>query len=270
MRRRAQESLYDPALGRYARRLYRTNGSWSLDPVPDSSLAGLFLFGMLGPQDEALAATMEAVERELWCGDGIGGMARYADDHYHRVCAPAPGLPGNPWVICTLWLADWYLARGRWPKDLERAQDLLLWVADRALPSGVLAEQIHPKTGAPISVSPLTWSHAGFVGTVHRYLDCLRRMQVRPGRTRLAPVSVNGHQAVISRQSSVARNGDQPPLTDDGAGLPAGKVPAGEDSSGVEQSAATETTARAAPRKPPKQERPRLSAEAEAPHQNDL
>jgi GH15 family glucan-1,4-alpha-glucosidase len=66
--------------------------------------------------------------------------------------------------------------------DLDR--DLLLWVADRAFPSGVLAEQVHPRTGAPLSVSPLTWSHAGFVGTVHRFLDCLKRMQVgKPGTT---------------------------------------------------------------------------------------
>jgi hypothetical protein len=150
--------------------------------VLDSSVAGLFLFGMLGPRDGPLAATMAAVEEELWCGGGVGGLARYAGDDYHQVCAPGPGLPGNPWMICTLWLADWYLERGRWPEDLERAQDLLLWVAERALPSGVLAEQVHPRTSAPLSVSPLTWSHAEFVGTVHRFLDCLKRLQVgKPG-----------------------------------------------------------------------------------------
>jgi GH15 family glucan-1,4-alpha-glucosidase len=178
MRGRARVALYSPGLGRYVRRLYRTNGSWIADPVPDSSLAGLFLFGMLGPRDEALAATMAAVEEELWCREGIGGLARYAGDDYHRVCPATPGLPGNPWMICTLWLADWYLERGHWPDDLERAQDLLVWVAERALPSGVLAEQVHPRSGAPLSVSPLTWSHAEFIGTVHRFLDCLRHLQV--------------------------------------------------------------------------------------------
>lgn len=187
MRRRAREALYDPKLGRYVRRLYRSNGDWVVDRVVDSSLAGLFLFGMLGERDEALAATMAAVEEELWCSGGIGGVARYAADDYHRVCGPAPGLPGNPWMICTLWLANWYLERCRGPEDLERAQDLLLWVAERALPSGVLAEQVHPLTGAPISVSPLTWSHAEFVGTVHRFLDCLRRMQI--GKSEMRPAA---------------------------------------------------------------------------------
>ena len=55
---------------------------------------------------------------------------------------------------------------------------LELWATERALPSGVLAEQVHPKTGAPLSVSPLTWSHAEFVGTVHRLLEYLRHLRI--------------------------------------------------------------------------------------------
>jgi hypothetical protein len=41
------------------------------------------------------------------------------------------------------------------------------------LPSGVLAEQLNPITGEPLSVSPLTWSHATYIATVHRLM---RRM----------------------------------------------------------------------------------------------
>jgi len=43
--------------------------------------------------------------------------------------------------------------------------------AAHALPSGVMAEQVHPFTNEPISVSPLTWIHATFVLTVCEYLD---------------------------------------------------------------------------------------------------
>jgi GH15 family glucan-1,4-alpha-glucosidase len=212
MRRRAREMFFHPELGRYVRRLYRTNGTWIADPVPDSSLAGLFLFGMLGPRDEAMATTMAAVEQELWCRDGIGGLARYAHDDYHRICAPAPGVAGNPWMICTLWLANWYLERGRWPEDLERVQDLLLWVVDRALPSGVLAEQVHPKTGAPLSVSPLTWSHAEFVGTVHRFLDCLRRLQVGKGAAR--PNAMSPKNRLVVTGNGAASGGKRKPGDD--------------------------------------------------------
>src|SRR5262249_58047461 len=104
--------------------------------------------------------------------------------------------------ICTLWLADWYLERGRWPEDLERAQDLLVWVAERALPSGVLAEQVHPRTGAPLSVSPLTWSHAEFVGTVHRFLDSLRRRQVRKTDPRAVLPEWNARPLLIEPRPS--------------------------------------------------------------------
>src|SRR5207253_11195094 len=49
-------------------------------------------------------------------------------------------------------------------KHIERA-------TQRALPSGVMAEQLHPYTGEPLSVSPLTWSHAAYVRVVREYLD---------------------------------------------------------------------------------------------------
>jgi GH15 family glucan-1,4-alpha-glucosidase len=49
--------------------------------------------------------------------------------------------------------------------------ELLSWAASNSLPSGVMAEQIHPFTGKPISVSPLVWSHAEFVITVCEYLE---------------------------------------------------------------------------------------------------
>ena len=63
--------------------------------------------------------------------------------------------------------------------DLERPLQLLNWVADHALASGVLAEQLHPETGAPLSVSPLTWSHSAFVHTICRYRDCERILRER-------------------------------------------------------------------------------------------
>ncbi len=55
-------------------------------------------------------------------------------------------------------------------EDLAPVRETLEWVLARALRSGALAEQVHPLTGAPLSVSPLTWSHATLVGLVDRYL----------------------------------------------------------------------------------------------------
>jgi glucoamylase len=41
----------------------------------------------------------------------------------------------------------------------------------------VLPEQIHPFTGAPLSVSPFSWSHAQVVSVVRGYLECLRLLR---------------------------------------------------------------------------------------------
>ena len=95
-----------------------------------------------------------------------GGIARHGDDYYYHVSGTYAEYPGNSWFVSTLWLADWLAAVG----DLSAARGWLEWCAARALPSGVLAEQLHPSTGAPISATPLTWSHAAFVASIERYM----------------------------------------------------------------------------------------------------
>ena len=85
-------------------------------------------------------------------------------------------LSGNAWFICTLWLADHYIALATSRKDLRRAGEILDWASGHALPSGTLSEQIDPVTGRQLSVSPLTWSHSTFVATALRYRDKLREL----------------------------------------------------------------------------------------------
>ena len=41
----------------------------------------------------------------------------------------------------------------------------------------MLAEQVNPYTNEPISVSPLTWSHATVVSTAIKYLEKLEQLQ---------------------------------------------------------------------------------------------
>jgi GH15 family glucan-1,4-alpha-glucosidase len=82
--------------------------------------------------------------------------------------------PGNPWLICTLWLAEHAIARAKSVAELQSALDLLRWARAKARPSLVLPEQVHPYTGVPLSVSPFSWSHAQVVSVVRGYLDKLR------------------------------------------------------------------------------------------------
>ena len=110
---------------------------------------------------------MKNVEERLWVG-GKGGVARYENDNYHRMTDEATG---NPWLICTMWLAKWYIAKAKKTDDLKRALELINWVADCSLETGVMPEQVHPFTGESLSVAPLTWSHAEFVDVISRYVE---------------------------------------------------------------------------------------------------
>jgi GH15 family glucan-1,4-alpha-glucosidase len=123
---------------------------------------------------------MRAVRERLWIQTPIGGVARYENDYYQRVSDDVQKVAGNPWFICTLWFAEYAIAAAQNLGELDQALAILNWTAARALPSGVLAEQVHPYTGVPISVSPLTWSHATFVNAVMKYLERRAELMARP------------------------------------------------------------------------------------------
>ena len=162
--------LWDPDRNRFVRTVaVLPDGLIVKDATVDISLAGIFLFGLLPADDPRVVSTMKAIEARLTVKTDIGGVARYENDYYFQVSQDVANVPGNPWFISTLWLAEWYIATARTLDDLERPRALLDWCRSKALPSGVLAEQVHPFTGEPLSVSPLTWSHAAFVSAIQHY-----------------------------------------------------------------------------------------------------
>jgi ferredoxin len=150
---------------------------YEVDETLDASLFGLFKFHLFDADDHRVEATMRAVQEKLWVKTRVGGVARYENDSYHRISTDTAAVPGNPWFICTLWLADYLITRAKTPTDLKLALPIFEWTANHALESGVLAEQVDPYTNAPISVSPLTWSHATVVSTVVKYLEKLEQLQ---------------------------------------------------------------------------------------------
>lgn len=167
MREAIVRKLYDEKAGRFIAGLaIDASGEHPVTDV-DASLYGLWSSGVFPPDDPRIVETMHAIERELWVPTPIGGVARYPGDRYLQ---RDPALPGNPWVIATLWLAWWHIALG----EAERGLELLNWAAERALPSGILPEQVDPHTGEPVSVAPLTWSHAAYAMTIQQYLGAGR------------------------------------------------------------------------------------------------
>ena len=148
------------------------SGGYDLDFTLDASACGLFAFGALDANDPRVVAHMLAMRDRLQVHTGIGGLARYERDPYHQVERHDTGrVPGNPWVISTLWYAQWIIEKAHTLEELEEARALLMWTCERAQPSGVLAEQYDPYSGSHISVSPLTWSHAAFMTTTLKYLQ---------------------------------------------------------------------------------------------------
>jgi GH15 family glucan-1,4-alpha-glucosidase len=100
---------------------------------------------------------VEAVEKNLW-NETVGGVARYEGDTYYG--------KQNPWILCTLWLAEAHLVMG----NAGRCRELIEWAAKTAGPTYLLAEQLDSTTGQHTSVTPLVWSHSTFVDVVHEYL----------------------------------------------------------------------------------------------------
>lgn len=130
-----------------------------------SSFYGMFRFGVMSADDPRMKEAFKILTGKLKRGISIGGFARYEGDAYCHV--PGDSV-GNPWFVVTLWFTQYKIAVATSAAELREASDDIEWVAKFAR-SGMLAEQINPYTGEPISAMPLTWSHAEFVRTVIEY-----------------------------------------------------------------------------------------------------
>ncbi|HTZ62086.1 MAG TPA: glycoside hydrolase family 15 protein, partial [Thermoplasmata archaeon] len=155
----ARDRFWDAASGRFVRSLEPRD-----DRIDASTLLALKL-GLLAWTDPRVPGIVDGIEHRLWSPD-IGGLARYEGDEYYG--------KENPWIICTLWLAEARLRLG----DRPRCRELIEWVASHATPTLLLPEQIDRNTGEPRSATPLTWSHSTFVDVVHKYAEFETRGEV--------------------------------------------------------------------------------------------
>ncbi len=136
-----QRFLWNPNTQRFRRSIKPE------DDTIDSSLFGIWFFDVLPPSDERVRSTMKAIEDHLLKERGV---FRYQGDNYQGY--------ENPWIICTLFLAEYYL----WINETKKAIRLFHLVADNALETYLLPEQVD-SNGNPLSVVPLTWSHAQYL-----------------------------------------------------------------------------------------------------------
>ncbi|MEM4944174.1 MAG: glycoside hydrolase family 15 protein [Saccharolobus sp.] len=142
--------------GRFIRRIDEEGNQ---DLTIDASLYSPAFFGLISPEDPIMVKTINEIEAKLKVSNGI---IRYENDMYQR-----RKKQPNPWLITTLWLAEYYADI----KNKNKALEYITWVLNRALPTGFLPEQVDPETFEPTSVTPLVWSHAEFIIAVNKLLS---------------------------------------------------------------------------------------------------
>ena len=129
------------------------------ETIDTSSIFGAFMFGLFPAGSIELQESMKTLLATFSITRQAPGLPRYEYDTYHR---EDPSSLGNPWINCTLWLAQYYAERER-PEDVAI---ILEWVHERMSSTGILPEQVTPGAYKPISVAPLIWSHAEYVATL--------------------------------------------------------------------------------------------------------
>ncbi|CAM3665369.1 glycoside hydrolase family 15 protein [Cohnella lubricantis] len=124
------------------------------DPIVDVSLLGISVpFEAVKPDHPYAVRTADTIEA-LLTSPTVSGIKRYEGDPY---------IGGNPWILTTLWLAQYRAKTGR----LDDAWRLLDWAIQHRTESGLLPEQVDRETGETAWVVPLTWSHAMFILAAH-------------------------------------------------------------------------------------------------------
>jgi len=177
IKKELESSFYNEEEGMFYKRLFLEEGKAQYDTTIDiSSVYGIYRFGVLPHDDARVVRSMKTIEKRLLLPEDrtIGGVPRYETDRYYRVTDEYP----NPWFITTLWYVQYYIHSAKSEADLGVVKKWLSWVVSHAQKTGMLSEQLHPKTGAQLSAAPLTWSHSEFVITVIEYLEKLEALGI--------------------------------------------------------------------------------------------
>lgn len=156
----AHKHLYNKERRAFYKGLIVKNGVIEYDQTFDvSSVFGAFMFGLFPVGSDELAGAVNTLSKTFHTDSGTIGLPRYENDNYYRV---SPDIPGNWWIISSLWLAQYYIEI----EDQEMARKIIDWVGGHTGTTGILPEQINPYNDSFVSVAPLTWSHAEYIATL--------------------------------------------------------------------------------------------------------
>ncbi|MCB9855737.1 MAG: trehalose-phosphatase [Phycisphaerales bacterium] len=115
----------------------------------DASALAVGISGLLPPDDERFAGTVEAVEKALSEGPTV---------YRYRADDGLPGVEGG-FFICASWLIDAYILLG----EREKANDLFSVMLDLVGPTWSLSEQYDPPSGRALGNVPQAYSYIGLI-----------------------------------------------------------------------------------------------------------
>ncbi len=119
------------------------------DKKLDISIIGSVVpFNVFSPKEKKIENTVERMNMTL--RTYTGGYIRFEGDEYTE---------DRPWVVTTLWMALYYIERGK----IKEAKECFDFVVRTQSPHGFLAEQIDNSRMEPAWVIGLGWSHAMFI-----------------------------------------------------------------------------------------------------------
>jgi GH15 family glucan-1,4-alpha-glucosidase len=124
----------------------------------DASLLMMPLVGFLPADDQRVAGTVAAIERELVV-DGF--VHRYTTSEERNL----DGLRGHEgaFLPCSFWLADNYVLQGR----RDEARELFERLLGVANDVGLLAEEFDPIAKRQLGNFPQAFSHVSLINTAH-------------------------------------------------------------------------------------------------------
>ena len=127
------------------------------DKTLDISILGTVIpFELFSPKDKKILNTVERINMTL--RTYTGGYKRFETDTYRE---------GKPWIIATLWIAEYYLEIG----ETQKAKECFDFVIKTSTEHGFLAEQVNNSTMQPDWVIGLGWSHAMFIETLKKMIE---------------------------------------------------------------------------------------------------
>ena len=138
----------------------------------DASLLKLTLMGFIEPDDPRMVATVEAIQRELSCGDQ-GFIRRFrADADTGEQTAPGRANEDEGmFLLCTFWLVEVLAMQGR----IDDATALFEATIATGNDLGLFAEEYDVELGEMVGNFPQAFTHLGLIAADARLRSATQR-----------------------------------------------------------------------------------------------